>query len=150
MLDSRIDDLCRVATSEQQLLDDATEMIEAASDSYSWVGIYVVSGDELILASWKGPQATQHVRIPLSLGICGLAATGGETVVVDDVNADPRYLACFAATRSEIVVPIKADGNVLAEIDIDSNELAAFSGEDRAVLEKAADSIGRRLAELRG
>jgi L-methionine (R)-S-oxide reductase len=105
---------------------------------YSWVGIYLVEGDDLVLGPWKGPQATDHVRIPIGQGICGAAATSGSTEIVDDVNADDRYLACFVSTRSEIVVPIVYEGRVVGEIDIDSDVPAAFGDEDREFLERVA------------
>ena len=124
---------------------DADDVLHAVVDVlcdrfeyFSWVGIYLVEGDELQLGPWKGPEATEHVRIPIGQGICGAAAASGETEVVDDVNADPRYLACFASTRSEIVVPIAYEGRVVGEIDIDSDRPSAFSGEDRAFLERVA------------
>ena len=105
---------------------------------YSWVGIYLVEGDDLVLGPWKGPQATEHVRIPVGQGICGAAAASGVTEIVDDVNADERYLACFASTRSEIVVPIAYEGRVVGEIDIDSDRPAAFTAADREFLERVA------------
>jgi putative methionine-R-sulfoxide reductase with GAF domain len=107
-------------------------------DHYSWVGIYLVEDDELVLGPWQGPQVTEHVRIPVGQGVCGAAAATGRTEVVDDVNADPRYLACFPSTRSEIVVPIAYEGRVVAEIDIDSDTPAAFGEDDRRVLERVA------------
>jgi GAF domain-containing protein len=82
------------------------------------------------------------VRIPVGQGVCGAAAASGSTEIVDDVNADPRYLACFASTRSEIVVPIFHDGRVVGEIDIDSDRPAAFGEDDRAALERIALQIG--------
>ena len=124
--------------------DVLVEVIEALHDGfehYSWLGIYVVEGDDLVLGPWKGPEATEHVRIPVGQGICGAAAATGETEIVDDVNADPRYLACFSSTRSEIVVPIAHDGRVVGEIDIDSDRPAAFDKEDRAFLELVAALI---------
>jgi putative methionine-R-sulfoxide reductase with GAF domain len=107
-------------------------------DDYSWIGIYLVEGDELALGPWEGPQATEHVRIPLGQGICGAAAASGQTEIVDDVNADPRYLACFPSTRSEIVIPISYEGRIVGEIDIDSDRPAAFGAEDRTFLERVA------------
>jgi putative methionine-R-sulfoxide reductase with GAF domain len=107
-------------------------------DHFSWVGIYLVEDDELVLGPWQGPQATEHVRIPVGQGVCGAAAATGRTEVVDDVNADPRYLACFPTTRSEIVVPISYEGRVVAEIDIDSDTPAAFGEDDRRFLERVA------------
>ena len=105
---------------------------------FSWVGIYMRQGEELALTAWDGPEATQHVRIPVGQGICGLAARTGETVVVGDVNADPRYLACFPQTRSEIVVPIYSGDDVIGEIDIDSDKTDAFVDDDRNLLEDVA------------
>ena len=108
---------------------------------YSWVGIYLVEGDDLVLGPWRGPEATEHVRIPVGQGICGAAAASGRTEIVDDVNADSRYLACFPSTRSEIVVPISFEGRVVGEIDIDSDEPAAFGEGDREFLERVATLI---------
>lgn len=105
---------------------------------YSWVGIYWVEGGDLVLGPWKGPQATEHTRIPIGTGICGAAAATGRTEVVDDVSRDPRYLACFPSTRSEIVVPISRAGRVIGEIDIDSDRPAAFGPDDRRFLEAVA------------
>ena len=107
-------------------------------DHYSWIGIYLVEGDELVLGPWQGPQATEHARIPIGQGICGAAAASGQTEIVDDVNADQRYLACFPSTRSEIVVPISYQGKIVGEIDIDSDRPAAFTPEDRTFLERVA------------
>jgi len=119
-------------------LQEAVEVLHDEVDHYSWVGIYLVEGDELVLGPWRGPNATEHVRIPVGQGVCGAAAATGETEIVDDVNADPRYLACFPSTRSEIVVPIAHDGRVVGEIDIDSDRPAAFGAEDRELLERVA------------
>jgi len=114
---------------------------------YTWVGIYLVEGEELVLGPWRGPAATQHVRIPIGVGICGAAARTGRTEVVDDVAADPRYLACFPSTRAEIVVPIRDGDKVLGEIDIDSDLPAAFTEEDKRFLEEVARLLARRLKE---
>jgi GAF domain-containing protein len=107
---------------------------------YDWVGIYWVDvpANELVLGPWTGPEATEHTRIPMGVGICGAAAASGQTEIVDDVNADPRYLACFATTRSEIVVPIFADGQVVGEIDIDGSDPSAYDETDAHFLEEVA------------
>lgn len=111
---------------------------------YSWVGIYVVDGDDLVLSAWSGPKETDHTRIPVGTGICGLAAATGETELVPDVSERPEFIACFPTTKSEIVVPVQGHGGVLGEIDIDSDTLDAFDATDRAFLEDLAD----RLAEV--
>ena len=120
-------------------LQAVVDLLHDRVEHYSWVGIYLVEGDDLVLGPWKGPEATEHVRIPVGQGVCGAAAASGRTEIVDDVNADPRYLACFASTRSEIVVPISRDGGVVGEIDIDSDQPAAFGDADREFLERVAE-----------
>jgi L-methionine (R)-S-oxide reductase len=130
------------ALEELQTAVDELEQVE----HYSWVGIYLVRGDELVLGPWRGPEATEHVRIPVGQGVCGAAAASGVTEIVDDVNADPRYLACFPSTRSEIVVPIAHEGRVVGEIDIDSDRPAAFGEDDRAALERLASRIAPAAA----
>ena len=105
---------------------------------YDWVGIYWVDGDDLVLGPWVGPEATEHTRIPIGTGVCGAAAASGRTEIVPDVHADPRYLACFASTRSEIVVPIFDGSAVIGEIDIDGSDLDAFDAADARFLEEVA------------
>ena len=112
---------------------------------YTWVGIYELQADDLVLASWSGPSATQHVRIPAGQGICGAAVTAKETILVPDVAKDARYLQCFLNTKSEIVVPVLKDGRAVAEIDIDSDELAAFKDADRDFLGWTADELAHVL-----
>ena len=135
---SPLETIERIAERGDNVLRQVVDVLHDDFDHYSWVGIYLVEGDDLVLGPWRGPQATEHVRIPVGQGVCGAAAASGETEIVDDVNADDRYLACFPSTRSEIVVPIVFDGKVVGEIDIDSDRPAAFSAEDRALLERVA------------
>jgi L-methionine (R)-S-oxide reductase len=123
------------------VLREVVALLHDRFEHYSWVGVYLVEGDDLVLGPWRGPEATEHVRIPVGQGICGAAAASGRTEIVDDVNADERYLACFPSTRSEIVVPISFEGRVVGEIDIDSDEPAAFGEGDREFLERVATLI---------
>jgi GAF domain-containing protein len=125
----------------QRVVDTLRERFPA----YDWVGIYWVEGTDLVLGPWTGPEATEHTRIPIGTGVCGAAAASGQTEIVGDVSADPRYLACFASTKSEIVVPIFADGEVVGEIDIDGSDLDAFDATDARFLEE----IAALLAPLR-
>ncbi len=106
---------------------------------YDWVGIYLVAGNELVVHNYLGAP-TPHVRIPIGSGICGAAVAGEQTIVVPDVNADPRYLACSLETKSEIVVPIKGR-RIYGEIDIDSHTLDAFWRNDRRMLEAMAAQL---------
>ena len=133
-----VDRIINLGGDADDVLRQVVSVLHDRFDHYSWVGIYLVEDDELVLGPWEGPQATEHVRIPVGQGICGAAAASGRTEIVDDVNADPRYLACFPSTRSEIVVPISYDARVVGEIDIDSDKPAAFTEEDRTFLERVA------------
>ena len=133
-----VDRIVNREAEPDEVLRKTVEILHDRFDHYSWVGIYLVEGDDLVLGPWKGPQATEHVRIPVGQGICGAAAASGRTEVVDDVNADERYLACFPSTQSEIVVPIAYEGKIVGEIDIDSDRPAAFGEADRTFLERVA------------
>ena len=127
-------------------LERAVAAIKASLPDYTWVGIYLRRGDELVLGPFLG-KPSPHTRIPVGRGICGAAAAQKQTIVVDDVNADERYLACSLETRSEIVVPILgADDSVIGEIDVDSDRAAAFGADDRALLEAIARTLAERLA----
>ena len=130
-----------------RLLDGAVAALHGRFPHYSWVGVYLVDGNELVLGPWRGPRATEHARIPIGQGICGAAAASGRTELVDDVTGDDRYLACFPSTRSEIVVPITYEGGVVGEIDIDSDAPAAFGEPDRAFLERVATLVSRHAAK---
>jgi len=114
-------------------------------DKYNWVGIYLVKGNELILGPWNGPNATEHTRILVGQGICGSAAKTGKTEVIQDVNKDKRYLSCFITTKSEIVVPIKKDNKIVAEIDIDSDKKNIFTDKDIFFLQKVAGMLTEHI-----
>jgi len=137
-----IEQLVATQPESDEIVRGTVDLLHDMLEDYSWVGIYFVEEDDLVLGPWNGPSATEHVRIPIGEGVCGAAAASGVTEIVDDVNADPRYLACFASTRSEIVVPIHYEGLVVAEIDIDSDRPAAFGPADRAFLETVAALLG--------
>ena len=119
-------------------------LLKARIPAYTWVGIYELVGDELVLGPFLG-KPSPHTRIPLGRGICGAAATERATIVVDDVRNDPRYLACSVETQSEIVVPVMRGGTVLGEIDLDSDTPAACGPHDRRMLEAAAALLAEKL-----
>jgi GAF domain-containing protein len=150
--DGALEAIDQIVNRGGDVLRQVVDLLHDRFDDYSWVGIYLVEGDDLVLGPWNGPEATEHVRIPVGQGICGAAAATGRTEVVEDVNADSRYLACFPSTRSEIVVPIAHKGRVVGEIDIDSDRPAAFGDTDRDFLERVAFlisphcSLGRNVA----
>ncbi len=102
----------------------------------NWAGFYFLQGGELVLGPFQGRVAC--VRIPLGRGVCGTAAERRETIVVPDVHLFPGHIACDAASRSELVVPLVRDGVLLGVLDIDSPVPGRFSDSDRVLCEAAA------------
>lgn len=101
-----------------------------------WTGFYIVKDGQLVLGPFQGPVAC--TRIPFGKGVCGTAWKRGESIVVPDVELFPGHIACSSLSRSEIVVPLIKDGEVVGVLDIDSKELACFDETDRIWLEKIA------------
>ena len=118
------------------------KLLKESFPKYSWVGIYLVDGAELVLHNYMG-KPSPHTRIPIGQGICGAAVHEKKSIIVDDVNADPRYLACSIETRSEIVIPIMSGNKVFGEIDIDSDLEAIFHDSDQEILEKCAAVLAK-------
>jgi GAF domain-containing protein len=104
-----------------------------------WTGFYRVDGDQLVLGPFQGPVAC--TRIARGRGVCGTSWKEEHTIVVPDVEQFPGHIACSSESRSEIVVPVRRDGAIVAVLDIDSRELATFDDTDRLYLERIADLI---------
>jgi L-methionine (R)-S-oxide reductase len=144
----QLDRLNSAARTSGELMKSVTLLLNEHLLKYNWVGFYMLEPGAdpptLVLGHYRGAM-TPHTRIPLNQGICGAAASSGKTVVVDDVNKDPRYLACSLETKSEIVVPVFVRGKVAGELDIDSHFAAAFGTEDRELVEYCAQLVGKKL-----
>ncbi len=115
-------------------LSNASALLNQFFDRINWVGFYLMDNDGLVLGPFQGLPAC--VRIAIGKGVCGTAAEKQETIIVPDVHKFPGHIVCDAASRSEIVVPIIKDGEVLGVLDIDSPELNRFSEQDRDGLEQ--------------
>jgi GAF domain-containing protein len=140
--------IVETAPTTEKALDAVVELLHHRLPHYAWVGIYLMNGpSELVLGPFRGTPSP-HTRIPLNQGICGAAASQKQTVIVPDVNADPRYLACSLETKSEIVVPIMHGTHCLGEIDIDSDHPDAFGPDDQRLLEAIAAKVAPLLAKL--
>ena len=143
-----LDAIAATSSGSEALMNRIVALLHSRLTRYNWVGFYMLEKDGdrdiLVLGPFKGTMSP-HTRIPLNQGICGAAASSGKTIVVDDVNADSRYLSCSLETKSEIVVPVFAKGKVVGELDIDSHFLAAFGPDDRKLCEHAAALVGRYL-----
>ena len=122
------------------LLTRAVTLLKNRFPKYTWVGIYLIEGDELILHNFLG-RPSPHTRIPIGKGICGAAAAEKKSIVVPDVQADPRYLACSMETRSEVVVPILTGTETIGEIDVDSDSPDIFHDGDTRFLEAFAELL---------
>lgn len=130
--------------SGRAAMESAVRFLKERERRFTWVGIYLREGDELVLGPFLG-KPSPHTRIPIGQGICGAAVREEQTIIVADVNADPRYLACSLETRSEIVVPVFRGDEVIGEIDIDSDVPDAFGPADREMLEQAASLLAERI-----
>jgi L-methionine (R)-S-oxide reductase len=137
----QLDALCEPSGDLIANLANATALLKDCIPAASWVGFYVRRGDQLVLGPFQGKVAC--VTIALGRGVCGSAAAQRQTLVVPDVEAFPGHIACDAGSRSEIVVPIVRDGQVVAVLDVDSYELAAFDDVDASGLGALVPSMSR-------
>jgi GAF domain-containing protein len=133
--------------------DDATALGEVVAllakerPLWTWVGIYLLKGETLILGPYVGPE-TNHTRIPVGVGVCGTAVFLNDNLVIRDVRQVENYLACSATTRSEIVVLIKHKGEIVGQFDVDSDQVGAFGPDDEILLEDLAVLAGPRCRKL--
>ena len=88
-----------ISKNKESILSEVVDFLYENFSHYSWVGIYIVKGNDLFLGPWRGPHATEHTKITVGKGICGSAAATGNTEIIDDVNSDARYLSCFISTK---------------------------------------------------
>lgn len=129
------------------LFDFVCRDLMKVSDSYNWVGIYVLNGKKLVLDTFAG-ERTEHDVIALGDGLCSMAIVTNAIVNEPDVKENSKYLACFPSTRSELVVPIRHSGKPIGELDLDSDTPSAFTKEDEEFLTQVADIISVRVSEV--
>lgn len=132
------------------LLRFAVRSISKADPRFDWVGVYLLDEekDELWLHNYIGP-STEHARIPVGTGVCGLAVAEKANQRIDDVSALDNYLACDPDTQSEMVVLIRAGDEIFGQIDLDSNEAGAFTEEDEQAVSLVADKLAEQIAAER-
>ncbi len=128
-------------------LANASALLWQGLEGLNWAGFYLREGDSLVLGPFQGKPAC--IRIPLSRGVCGAAARGKKTQRVEDVHAFPGHIACDCASNSELVVPIRSGGEVVAVLDLDSPRLARFTPEDQAGLEAFAKILEDAWGDMR-
>lgn len=143
-LTKQLDALLEGETNRYANLSNASALLNQFFDRINWVGFYMMDGDnELVLGPFQGLPAC--IRIPLGRGVCGTAAQKKETIMVEDVNQFPGHIACDAASRSEIVVPLLKDGEVIGVLDIDSPEYNRFTEDDQLGLEQFVQVLVKHI-----
>jgi L-methionine (R)-S-oxide reductase len=142
-------DFARTAPTAKAVMERIAQRLHEKMTRYNWVGFYLVDPADpgvLLVGAFVG-SFTPNARIPLGTGLCGAAASSGQTVVVDDVSKDPRYLAGSPLVKSEIVVPIFVKNKLAAELDVESYFASAFGKPEQEFVEGCAAVVGRYLAK---
>lgn len=131
------------------LLKEICQILKSELPHYDWVGFYFMnhSSQKLHLGPYVG-EPTDHTIIEFGKGICGQVALSGKTYLSADVNAESNYIACSLNVRSEIVVPMYKDGNLIGQIDIDSHKVNRFQAKDEAFLNEVNKLIVEKLDQL--
>ena len=134
--ESLIPQIKGLMTGEPNLIANLGNIAAALKEQFNWlwVGFYWVEGEELVLAPFQGPVAC--TRIKKGRGVCGTTWEKGMTLIVDDVEKFPGHIACSSASRSEIVIPVFQNGQIVGVLDVDSTELAHFDTIDQQYLEE--------------
>jgi len=142
-------DFAKTASTADSLMDHIARRLHEKMARYNWVGFYLIDPSDsrvLLVGPFVG-SFTPNARIPLDTGLCGAAATTGQTIVVHDVNKDPRYLAGSSMVNSEIVVPIFVKGKLAAELDIESYFANTFDRAEQDFVGACSTLVGKYLAK---
>jgi L-methionine (R)-S-oxide reductase len=142
-------DFARNAPTAKSVMELIAQRLHEKMTRYNWVGFYLIDpadADVLLVGPFVG-SFTPHARVPISTGLCGAAASSGQTVVVQDVSKDPRYLAGSPMVKCEIVVPIFVKNKLVAELDIESYFTGAFNKPEQAFVEACAAIVGKCLGK---
>ncbi|HSN08453.1 MAG TPA: GAF domain-containing protein [Hanamia sp.] len=128
-------------TGETDLVANMANVTAALKEQFQWfwVGFYLVKNNELVLAPFQGPVAC--TRIQKGRGVCGTSWVKAETLIVPDVERFPGHIACSSLSKSEIVVPVKKNGEVVAVLDVDSDTYNFFDATDKKYLEEMVQLI---------
>jgi GAF domain-containing protein len=140
-------DFARAASTAESVMERIAERLHEKMTRYNWVGFYLVDPTDsgvLLVGPFAG-SFTPNARIPLGTGLCGAAASSGQTVVVDDVSKDPRYLAGSSLVKCEIVVPIFVKNSLAGELDVESYFASTFNKVEREFVESCAAVVREYL-----
>ncbi len=134
--ESLLPQLKALTEGEPDLIANIANIVAGLKESlnFLWIGVYFVKGNELVLGPFQGPVAC--TRIGFGKGVCGSSWEKKETIIVDDVDQFPGHIACSSLSKSEIVVPVFKNNEVVMILDIDSDQLSSFDATDRFYLEQ--------------
>jgi L-methionine (R)-S-oxide reductase len=141
-------DFAKTAPTANSLMEQMAKRLHQKMTRYNWTGFYLVDPSDpgyLIVGPYAG-SFTPNARIPLDIGLCGAAATTGKVIVVQDVSADPRYLAGSSLVKSEIVVPIFVNKKLTAELDVESYFADTFAPLEQQFVESCAAVLATYLS----
>jgi GAF domain-containing protein len=144
---AEITDIAKKPAGSVIRLQEICNLLKVKVTHYDWVGFYLVNPKktrELVLGPFAG-EPTEHICIPFGKGICGQAAETREIFVIDDVEKESNYLSCNINVKSEIVIPIFRDGEIVGELDLDSHQKSAFNKKDEGFLKQVGEIISKIL-----
>ncbi|WP_213482884.1 GAF domain-containing protein [Staphylococcus hominis] len=145
LLGKQLASLIEDETNLIAILSNTSALLNANLDQINWVGFYLIENNELILGPFQGHPACVHISI--GKGVCGTAVANNQTQLVDDVNTFPGHIACDANSKSEIVVPIHVDNEIIGVLDIDAPITQRFSKGDQQGLEEIVSILEHQLSK---
>ena len=144
-----VEGLAKSDAPDAEVVEGVVGLVHEAHSGWDWSGIYLMVGGALVIGPFVGSEEPpEHSRIEVGDGVCGAAVAEGRNQIVRDVRERENYLACSLKTRSELVVLIHHDGDIVGQFDIDSDSVGAFSSRDERLLEAVAGCISPRVASL--
>ena len=143
ILHNQLRDLIRDVSYRTANLANASALLWQYLDNVNWAGFYMLDGDTLVLGPFQGKPAC--IEIPVGRGVCGTAVVQSKTIRVADVHSFPGHIACDSASKSEIVIPIRKDGQIIGVLDIDSPVANRFTVDDQSFLEKFVEILSEAL-----
>lgn len=133
--------IAALVAGEKDMIANMANIVAVLHETFGfwWTGFYRVEGEELVLGPFQGPIAC--TRIPFGRGVCGTAWAQDRTIIVPDVHDFPGHIACSSVSKSEIVVPVRRNNQIIAVLDIDSADYNTFDAIDRQYLEQIVSEM---------
>lgn len=145
LLGKQLASLIEDETNLIAILSNSSALLNDNLDQINWLGFYLIENNELILGPFQGHPACMHISI--GKGVCGTAVANNQTQLVDDVNTFPGHIACDANSKSEIVVPIHVNNEIIGVLDVDAPITQRFSKDDQQGLEEIVSILEHQLSK---